>query len=52
MDKPSQAARQIATDIEGMIKLAREHRLDTLLYVLETAKIEALRAISPPRPAR
>lgn len=50
MDKPTQAARQIATDIEAMIKLARENQLDTLLYVLETAKIEALRALARPKP--
>jgi hypothetical protein len=50
MEKASQAAQKIAADIDGMIKVAREHKLETLLYVLETAKIEALRATRPEAP--
>ena len=42
-----EAARRIAGDLDEMIKRADEHGLETVRYVLETARIEALRATRP-----
>ncbi len=47
MENRENAARQLAGDIEAMIARAHSHGLETLVYVLETAKIEALRATKP-----
>jgi len=52
MENRENAARDIAGDIDDMIARAQEHGLETLVYVLETAKIEALRATKPPPPKK
>jgi hypothetical protein len=44
------AARRLAGELEQMIKRAREHGFETVAYVLETARIEALRASQAPAP--
>jgi hypothetical protein len=47
MDIREHTARQIAGEIDAMITRANTLGLETLVYVLETARIEALRATRP-----
>ena len=47
MDAAEAEIRQLADDIDELVARARQLRLETVVYVLETAKIEALRAIKP-----
>jgi hypothetical protein len=50
MDDHETSLRQLADDIDDMTKRARQLRLETVVYVLETAKIEVLRATRPQAP--
>lgn len=43
-------ARQLVADIDDLIRRARALGLETVVYVLETARIEALRASRPAAP--
>ncbi len=51
MDTRETEIRQLADDIDELVARARQHRLETVVYVLETAKIETLRATKPQAPA-
>lgn len=51
MDTRETEIRQLADDIDELVARARRYRLETVVYVLETAKIETLRATKPQPPA-
>ena len=51
MNTQETAIRELAHDIDGLIARARQQGLETVVYVLETAKIETLRAVKPRAPA-
>jgi len=47
METRETVARDIASTLDAIIERAQQHKLDTVVYVLETAKVEALRATRP-----
>jgi hypothetical protein len=50
VDDPLRAAEQIAGEIDKVTMLAKAAHLDVVVYVLETAKREALKAADKAKP--
>jgi hypothetical protein len=50
-DNSTTVAETIAAEIEKIIKLAKSARMEVVVYVLETAKMEALRAGDNAKPS-